>query len=227
MSYYLPPVIALVLAVLGITSAINESRKPEAPVVMVDLVSGNTIGELPVPPDGWRSPLVIFFYGMLGAASGGFFLLKYFLPRLSEIVGEIFYSPGERARMGPFEKAMALVTSGQPEKAAAAFRAIMDGGHPDWRAWIELARLQENEDGDGDAAIQTLEAGAARDWPPEEHARLLLRLGDVCGGAKQYRQAARHLQNLMRLHAGTPHAAAAAIKLQQFESEEYMGRAVG
>ena len=224
MKYYLPPLLALLLAVFGITRALEESRKPEAPHVYTDLVSGREVGAEAPPPGGWRQNMHVFLYGVLGAAAGGIFLIRYAVPRVSELVGDYFYSPGQYGHMGPFEKAMELKTSGELEKAEKAFQRIIDKGTPDHRAYVELARIQEKENDDIPAALATLERGAAAEWPMEEHCKLLLRLADVAGGAQEFARARQPLERLMARYPGTPQAGAAAMKLNQLEDDAIIAR---
>ncbi len=170
------------------------------------------------PP--FQTPWRLYVYTIASTIVGGIFVVTFVLPTVSGYVGDFFFTPGGRAKLGPFEKAMHLLTSGRTDAAVAAFTALMSGPEKDRRAVVELARLHEKELSTISDAVRIYERAMKEPWPPADLAHLLLQAGNMCTKGGLLTRARHFYTRLVTECPQTPDAATAHRLLAQLSTPQ-------
>lgn len=156
---------------------------------------------------------------LLLAILTGIVLVLAFLPALGEAAGNFFFHPNEKLGPSPHDQAQAALARGDAEAALKIYRAALIDNRRDLVATLEVARLLCVHRAAPQAAREFLETALRGDWPPDDFARLILRLAEICAWHLDDLPRARELwQNLIIAYPGTPHADEARQHLAALEN---------
>jgi tetratricopeptide (TPR) repeat protein len=110
----------------------------------------------------------------------GFFVVLFVLPTLGDKIGAFFYSAPEKIEPDAFSKASSKIAQGDYEGAVAAYAKIAVDEPENRFPGVEIAKLQQDNLGDVDAAIATLEGAIeGKGWEIDDAAFLIFRLEDI------------------------------------------------
>jgi len=220
----------LVIALLLVCSflAWKEKNKPEPPApAQVALIEGvGDQGEdISAPEGGYRNSMTFFIYLLIICITGGIVVLKWVIPALGDRVAESFYSAPEKAEQSETQKAMALVAQGEYHKALAAFGKILEETPADRFAVMESAKIYQDKLGDTDAAVEVLEKAVGGEWPADDKCFFIVKLADIHATQRcDFVRARELLDQLIRDHPESNHAANAHHKLREIEEQEFIAR---
>ncbi len=220
----------LVIALLLVCSflAWKEKNKPEQPApAQVALIegTGDQGEDTPAPEGGYRNSMTFFIYLLIICITGGIVVLKWVIPALGDRVAESFYSAPEKAEQSATQKAMALVAQGEYHKALAAFGKILEETPADRFAVMESAKIYQDKLGDTDAAVEVLEKAVGGEWPADDKCFFIVKLADIHATQRcDFVRARELLDQLIRDHPESNHAANAHHKLREIEEQEFIAR---
>lgn len=215
------------LLALFVWLAWSENRKPDRParaatVLQEDRAEREAAVEA---SGGYRSPALVFVYILVIAVGGGVIFLKWVMPAIGDYFADSLLSSTEKIEETATHRAVALVTQGEYEKAVAAYEKIVAGAPQDRFAVVELSRLHTEKLGAPAAGAAVLEQAVAREWPPEDHGFLLLRLADLHFSRLQNPARAREVLQLVQTrYPHTRHASSAHHKLNEIDEAEFLAR---
>ena len=216
----------LVIALLLLCSflAWKEKHKPEQPS-RAALIEGTGDQGEDTPEGGYRNSMTFFIYLLIICISGGIVVLKWIIPALGDRVAETFYSAPEKAEQTATQKAMSLVAQGEYHKALAAFGRILEETPTDRFAVMESAKIYQDKLGDTDAAVEVLEKAVRGEWPEDDKCFFIVKLADIHATQRcDFGRARELLEQLIRDHPESNHAANAHHKLREIEEQEFMAR---
>ena len=209
-------------------SAWREKHKPERPApAQVALIESTDDQRMDTdePEGGYRDSMTLFIYILIVCFTGGLVVLKWVIPVLGDRVAESFYSAPEKSEQNATQKAMALVARGEYHKALAAFGKILEETPADRFAVMESARIHQDKLGDTEAAVEVLETAVAGEWPADDKCFFLVKLADIHATQRgDFARARELLEQLIREHPESNHAANAHHKLREIEEQEFIAR---
>ena len=205
---------------------IQTAPVPDAPVPEgeeVEMVE-NLMGEL-VPVEGaqesglgdaGRVLIRLAVCLLVGIYSGAMFL-AYGLPAIVQRATVEMYGSGEEVETDPMHDARNLVAQGDYAGAIEAYRTVA-AEHPDDRfPWVEMAKIQNSNLEDPDAAIATLKEGLeAHEWTVNNAAFFLFRIAGLYEEEKEDMDTTvQLLQQIVELFPETRHSANATHRLRE------------
>lgn len=219
----------LVIALLGVFSILawNEKHKPEQPPPITPslTVDEPQPAEETRPAGYYRNSMTFFIYLLIICITGGIVVLRWVIPALGDRVADTFYSAPEKSEQTATQKAMALVAQGEYHKALAAFGKILEESPTDRFAVVESARIYQDKLGDTDAAVEVLEKAVGGEWPEDDKCFFIVKLADIHATQRcDFGRARELLEQLIRDHPESNHAANAHHKLREIEEQEFMAR---
>lgn len=219
----------LVIALLAMFSylAWEEKHKPEPPPPTLPSLTedGPPAAAEAEPPGGYRNSMTLFIYILIICFTGGVVVLKWIIPMLGDRVAESFYSAPEKSEQTATQKALALVAQGEYHKALAAFGRILEETPADRFAVMESAKIYQDKLGDTDAAVEVLEKAVAGEWPADDKCFFLVKLADIHATQRcDFARARELMEQLIRDHPESNHAANAHHKLREIEEQEFIAR---
>ena len=221
----------LVIALLLVCTflAWKEKNKPDQPgpaqVALIEGVTDQRDATPAVPEGGYRNSMTFFIYILIISIAGGIVVLKWVIPALGDRVAESFYSAPEKAEQSATQKAMALVAQGEYHKALAAFGKILEETPADRFAVMESAKIYQDKLGDIDAAVEVLEKAVSGEWPADDKCFFIVKLAEIHATQRcDFVRARELLEQLIRDHPESNHAANAHHKLREIEEQEFMAR---
>ncbi len=227
MNHHLPRILAAALLVLFVWLAWSENRKPDQPprsdsALMEDREDINAPVEA---TGGYRNPGVVFTWILLASVTTGFVVLKWIVPTVGQFVADTFFFSTEKIEETPTHHALSLVAQGQYDEAVAVFEKIITKNPQDRFAVMELSRLNMDKLGDIEAGVAVLEQAVTRDWPPEDHGFLLVKLAGLHYSCRSDAARARELLKLVQSkYPGSGCASSAYHKLNEIDEAEFFAR---
>lgn len=168
-----------------------------------------------------KNELGMQFIALMGfTLVAGILFVTLVLPAIGERIGEFFYSAPGESEPDEYSKAAAKVSQGDYEGAIEAYREIANEEPENRFPVIEISKIQQEQLGDVDAAIKTLETSIdGRDWAEDDAAFLMFRLYDLQANDKgDYVRAKELLSKVIESLPNTRHSANATHKLKELES---------
>lgn len=220
--------LCVLIALLCLTAYvwIQTAPAPEKPVPEgeeVEMVE-NLMGEL-VPKEGQgreglgdagRTLIRMAVCLMVGIYAAGMFLV-YGLPNIVQRATTEMYGSGEEVETDPMHDARSLFAQGDYVGSIEAYRVVAHE-HPDNRfPWVEMAKIQNDNLEDADAAISTLkEALEAHEWAVNDAAFLLFRIAGLYEEEMQDTETTiQILHQVVELFPETRHSANATHRLRE------------
>jgi len=147
----------------------------------------------------------------------GLFVVLVMLPSLADKVGAFFFSAPEKIKPDPLIKAAAKVSQGDYEGAIQAYQAIALEEPENRFPIFEIAKIQQDNLHDVDAAIETFEDSLENnEWPENDAAAIMFRLQHIYLESKQDEEHAKEiLENIMDRFPNTRHSANAHHRLNE------------
>jgi len=218
------------LLVLFSWLAWHENNKPDDPgrpqVSLEEQPGGGAEAEaVQPPPGGYRNGMAMFTYIVFVAITGGVVVLKWVIPALGDKVADSFYSAPEKVEQTLTHKAMALVAQGEYRRAIELFEKSLAEGPKERFALMEMVKLHQDKLGDTDAAVRLLENAVAGGWGTDDKCFFMVKLADLHATVRcDFARAREVLEELIREHPESNHAANAHHKLNEIEEQELMAR---
>ncbi len=189
-----------------------------------DLVRTNEIsGEEEI--EGWKPDGVSASSKMLVgialliviAGYGGIVFVAYILPTVVNRFTHVFYGSAEEAETDPMHDARALFAQGDFEAAIEAYQEVAREQPENRFPWVEISKIQHDNQEDPDAAIKTLrQALESYEWRVNDAAFFMFRLADLYEVDKQDMPTSMGiLQQVAETFPDTRHAANATHRLRE------------
>lgn len=183
----------------------------------------NKFGEL-VPAqtedEGLGDAARVLFRGLmflvLGLYAAGMFV-TYILPEIVNTATREMYGSGAEVEDDPLHDARALFAQGDYEGAIEVYRSVAKQTPDDRFPWVEIAKIQNTNLDDPDAAIATLREGLeSKEWSVNNAAFFMFRIAELFEKEKEDRETAvQLLQQVVELFPETRHAANATHRLRE------------
>ena len=163
--------------------------------------------------------IVMYFGGvvLIGGAAG-ILVVTVLMPAVGDALGNLFFSPNQRAEKDPHADAVAALARGEHEAAVQAYLKAFEADPHDTMALSEMAKIECEHLANPAAAADVLEQALAREWTPEDAAFLTSRLAEIYWKYQHNARDARGLlMQIIETMPGTKNAANAQHKLQEIE----------
>lgn len=214
------------LACLTVIIWIQTAEEPEVPVneEEVELVE-NLMGEW-VPADqeeesglGGSGRMLIrgFMFLTVGLYGAAMFIV-YGLPNLVHRATHEMYGSGAEVEDDPLHDARAMFAQGDYEGAIGVYRTVAESTPDDRFPWVEIAKIQNDNLEDTDAAIATLREGLeSHEWSVNNAAFFMFRMAELYEKEKEDMMTSiQLLQQVVELFPDTRHSANATHRLREF-----------
>ncbi len=163
--------------------------------------------------------IVLYFGGvvLIGGAAG-ILVVTVLMPAVGDALGNLFFSPNQRAEKDPHADAVAALARGDHEAAVQAYLKAFENDPHDTMALSEMAKIECEHLANPAAAADVLEQALQREWTPEDAAFLTSRLAEIYWKYQHNARDARGLlMQIIETMPGTKNAANAQHKLQEIE----------
>lgn len=213
------------LACLALIVWLQTAEKPAPPVdeENVELVE-NLFGEwVPVDQEeegslGSSGQMLIrgIMFLAIGLYAAGMFVV-YGLPMLVHRATAEMYGSGAQVEDDPLHDARAMFAQGDYEGAIAVYRRVADETPDDRFPWVEIAKIQNDNLEDPDAAIATLREGLeSHEWTVNNAAFFMFRMAALYEKEKEDMMTTiQLLQQVVELFPDTRHSANATHRLRE------------
>ena len=151
------------------------------------------------------------------ALYSAFMFIAFVLPNLVHRATQEMYGSGAEVETDPMHDARALFAQGDYEGAINAYHEVAKA-HPDDRfPWVEMAKIQNDNLEDPDAAIATLREGLeSQEWTVNNAAFFLFRIAELYEKEKEDpTTTVQLLQQIVELFPETRHSANATHRLRE------------
>ena len=168
------------------------------------------------PDDG---KIVLYFGGvvLIGGAAG-ILVVTVLMPAIGDAIGNLFFSPNQKAEKTPHADAMAAMARGDYEAAVQGYLKAFEADPHDTLALSEMAKIECEHLDNPAAAADVLEQALAREWTPEDAAFLTSRLAEIYWKYQHNARDARSLlMQIIETMPGTKNSANAQHQLQEIE----------
>lgn len=156
---------------------------------------------------------------LMAGLYAGLLFVVYILPIISDAVARLIYSApnGKPDQVDSMHDARSLMEQGDFEGAVKELRRVVMVESDNRMAWLQLAKIQAEQLGDADAAVDSLREGLEqRDWPVDDAAFIMFRISEIHLEKRADRGAAvMILQQICELFPDSRHAANAVHQLRE------------
>lgn len=157
---------------------------------------------------------------LLGGAILATMAAAFFIPVISDWVGQFIYSAPEEVKPDAGSKARALVAQGDYEGAIREYLNLAKENSDDRLPVVEAMRLARERLEDVPQAIQIVRGALERPWPEDDAAFFMFRLVEMHDEDLSDRATAKSiLEQVIESLPETRHAANARHKLNEWEAE--------
>jgi tetratricopeptide (TPR) repeat protein len=163
----------------------------------------------------------------LSAGLAGILFVIYLLPFFAQRLTHAVYDSAEMVERDVMHDARSLLAQGDYEGAINAFKEAAAAEPTNRLPWVEIAKIQKDNLGDPDSAIETIRhALESQAWEVNDAAYFLFRLAELYDEARGDRASAMAImQQVMDQFPGTRHSANAGHRLREWG--EQAGAGVG
>lgn len=184
----------------------------------------NLMGEwVPVnskPEGGLADGAKVLVRGLIFLAVGlysAFMFIAFVLPALVHRATQEMYGSGAEVETDPMHDARALFAQGDYEGAINAYHEVAKNQPDDRFPWVEMAKIQNDNLEDPDAAIATLREGLeSQEWTVNNAAFFLFRIAEMYEKEKEDTMTTvQILQQIVELFPETRHSANATHRLRE------------
>lgn len=157
--------------------------------------------------------LVFLVIGLYSA----FMFIAFVLPNLVHRATQEMYGSGAEVETDPMHDARALFAQGDYEGAVKAYHEVAKSTPDDRFPWVEMAKIQNDNLEDPDAAIATLREGLeSQEWTVNNAAFFLFRIAELYEKEKEDPMTTvQLLQQIVELFPETRHSANATHRLRE------------
>ncbi len=154
----------------------------------------------------------------LSAGLVGIVFVTWLLPIFAHKLTHAVYDSGEEVEADPFHDARVLMAQGEWDGAIESFRIAAEQDPMNRMPWVEIAKIQKNNQEDPAAAVATLrEAIEGQEWEQNDAAFLMFRLAEIYDEDIGDRDsAAAILEQVMEQFPETRHSANARSRLHEW-----------
>jgi tetratricopeptide (TPR) repeat protein len=154
----------------------------------------------------------------LSAGLVGILFVVHILPAIAHVFTRSVYDSGEHVEQDVMHHARSLLAQGEYDAAIAEFQNAIVAEPGNRMPWVEIAKIQRENLGDPQAAIETIRAAIETvAWQVNDAAYFMFRLAELYDEINGDRATASAImQQVIDLYPGTRHSANANHKLVEW-----------